>query len=159
MFLSLVDPANVVFTQGTQIIVYQYQYIAIQGGGTGNSDVVNVGMFHPFTAIFSGPTQCGNTDFIIRFIEDVEELMFAQPERIVHCCGEYQSIFAEYPQVELREGRPTFSDFDGRRRMLLIIDDFMNEIGTDLSKIFTIGTYLYSSILKISSINRRTAER
>ena len=111
------------------------------GGGIGNSDVVNVGMFHPFTAILSGPTQCGKTNFIFRFIENVEELVIPQPERIVYCYGEYQPIFAEYPQVEFREGLPKCSDFDGRRRTLLIIDDFMNESGTDVSKIFTKGSH------------------
>ena len=85
------------------------------GGGAGNSDVAHVGMFHPFTAILSDPTQCGKTNFIFRFIENVEELMLPQPERIVYCYGKYQFIFAEYSQVEFREGLPKFSDCDGRR--------------------------------------------
>ena len=64
-------------------------------------------------------------------------MMIPQPERIVYYYGEYQPLFAEYPQVEFREGLRKCSDFDGRRRTLLIIDDFVNESSTDVSKIFT----------------------
>jgi len=114
------------------------EYVGI---GAGTSGVVDVGLIHPFTGILSGPTQCGKTMFIFRFIVNVRELMFPPPERIVYCYSEYQTIFAEYPQVEFREGLPKWSDFDGSKRILLIIDDMMNESGTDVSKIFTKGSH------------------
>ena len=50
-------------------------------GVAGTSDVVDIGMLHPFTAILSGPTGCGKTMFVFRFIEYVQELMFPQPEK------------------------------------------------------------------------------
>ena len=49
------------------------------------------------------------------------------PSRIVHCYGEYQKLFANYPQMEFRRGLPDFEDFDGSEPVLLVIDDLMNE--------------------------------
>ena len=96
---------------------------------------------HPFTAILCGPTQCGKTHFTFRFIREVKRLMTPPPEQIVYCYSEYQSIFADHPQVEFHEGLPNLKDFDGSKRTLLIIDDFMNESGVDVSKIFTKGSH------------------
>jgi hypothetical protein len=36
-------------------------------------------------------------------------------------------MFAEYPTVEFQEGLPNVDQFDGRQRVLLIIDDLMNK--------------------------------
>jgi hypothetical protein len=103
--------------------------------------VMEVTFSHPFTGILAGPTGCGKTHFIFRFIREVKHLMTPPPERIVYCYGEYQSIFANHPQVEFHEGLPSISDFNGDKRVLLIIDDLMNESGTDVSKIFTKGSH------------------
>ena len=102
---------------------------------------MEVTFVHPFTAILAGPTECGKTMFIFRFIREVKHLMTPPPEKIVYCYGEYQSVFAEHPQVEFHEGLPCLNDFDGSKRILLIIDDLMNESGTDVSKIFTKGSH------------------
>ena len=46
-------------------------------------------------------------------------------------------LFAEFPSVEFHEGLPDISQFDGRMRVLLIIDDLMNEADQKVCDIFT----------------------
>jgi len=75
----------------------------------------------------AGPTGCGKTKFVFKLIDDVDVMVQPSPSRIVHCYGEYQKLFANYPQMEFRRGLPDFEDFDGSEPVLLVIDDLMNE--------------------------------
>jgi hypothetical protein len=59
------------------------------------------------------------------------------PEKIIYCYGEYQQIFNNYPQVEFYEGLPNISQFDGKQRVLLILDDLMTESNDSVTNIFT----------------------
>ena len=102
---------------------------------------MEVAFYHPFTGILAGPTSCGKTMFIFRFIRQVKHLMVPTPEKIVYCFGEYQAMFANYPEVEFIEGLPSLSQFDSSQRTLLVIDDQMDECGSDVSKIFTKGSH------------------
>ncbi len=57
--------------------------------------------------------------------------------KIVYCYGEFQPSFAEFPTVEFHEGLPNVDRFDGRQRVLLIIDDLMDEVDRNVSNLFT----------------------
>jgi len=92
---------------------------------------------HPFTAIVAGPTGCGKTVFTFKFISEAANMISPPPEKIMYCYGEYQPVFNEYPQVLFNEGLPDVSQFDGRERTLLIIDDLMSETNDSVSNIFT----------------------
>jgi hypothetical protein len=92
---------------------------------------------HPLTATFSGPTGCGKTIFTFKLIEHVNEMIEPAPTKILYCYGEYQPIFAKYPNVEFNEGLPDVTRFDGRESVLLIIDDLMSETNESVSAIFT----------------------
>lgn len=59
------------------------------------------------------------------------------PAKILYCYGEYQPIFAKYPNVIFNEGLPDVTQFDGKESVLLIIDDLMNETNESVSAIFT----------------------
>ena len=59
------------------------------------------------------------------------------PEKIVYCYGEYQQIFNDYPHVIFNEGLPDMTQFDGKERTLLILDDLMSEANNEVEKIFT----------------------
>ena len=59
------------------------------------------------------------------------------PEKILYCYGEFQPSFSEFPEVEFHEGLPDVSRFDGRQRVLLIIDDLMNEADQNVCNLFT----------------------
>lgn len=59
------------------------------------------------------------------------------PEKIVYCYGEFQPSFMEFPDVEFQEGLPNVDQFDGRNRVLLVIDDLMNEANQNVCDLFT----------------------
>ena len=91
--------------------------------------------------IIAGPSRCGKTVFTFRFINEAHSLITPPPDKIVYCYGEYQEIFCEYPQVEFTEGLPDMSRFDGKQRILLIIDDLLSETNDEVEKIFTKGSH------------------
>jgi len=64
-------------------------------------------LLHTFTALVAGPTGCGKTKFVFKLIDDVDVMVQPSPSKIVYCYGEYQKLFANYPQVEFRRGLPT----------------------------------------------------
>jgi hypothetical protein len=41
-------------------------------------------------------------------------------------------MFAEYSTVEFQKGLPSVEQFDGWQRVLLIIDDLMNEVDQNI---------------------------
>jgi len=82
---------------------------------------------HPFTAIVAGPTSCGKTMSVFRLTDHVSKMTDPPPSKIVYCYGEYQQAFARYSRVVFHQGLPDWNDFDGSQRILLIIDDLMQE--------------------------------
>jgi len=50
-------------------------------------------------------------------------------------------MFNRYPDVIFHEGLPDFSKFDGRRPILLILDDLMAETNLDVANLFTKGSH------------------
>ena len=92
---------------------------------------------HPFTATLCGPTGCGKTLWIFRLIEHLDKMIEPSPTKVMYCYGEYQPIFAKYPRVIFNEGLPDISQFDGRERLLLILDDLMDATNQSVSDIFT----------------------
>ena len=92
---------------------------------------------HPFTCVVAGPSSSGKTQFVFRLIRHADRLVDPPPEKIVYCCGEFQPSFLEFSQVEFHEGLPDVSSFDGRSRVLLIIDDLMNEADQNVCNLFT----------------------
>lgn len=98
---------------------------------------MDVRLKHPFTCTIAGPTGSGKTQFVLRLIKNASILMNLPPENIIYCYGEFQPIFAKIPNVEFHEGLPDVQRFDGRRRVLLIIDDLMNEADQNVCNLFT----------------------
>jgi hypothetical protein len=92
---------------------------------------------HPFTCTVAGPTGSGKTQFVFRLIKLANELIVPSPEKIVYCYGEFQPIFAGLIDVEFHEGLPEVGRFDGRHRVLLIVDDLMNEVDQNVCNLFT----------------------
>jgi hypothetical protein len=91
----------------------------------------------PFTCTVAGRTWSGKTHFVFRLIRHADQLIVTPPEKVVYCYGEFQPSFAEFSQVEFHEGLPDVSRFDGKCRILLIIDDLMNEANQNVCNLFT----------------------
>jgi len=92
---------------------------------------------HPFTCLVSGPTSCGKTEFTLRLLKHAKEIIEQSPERVLWCYGVYQEKFSIIRDVEFHEGLPDLSQFDGKKRTLLILDDLMQETDDRVTKIFT----------------------
>jgi GTPase SAR1 family protein len=96
---------------------------------------MDVRLKHAFTCTVAGPTSSGKTWFVFRLIKHSESMITAPPEKIIYCYGEFQPSFAEFPTVKFQEGLPNVDRFDGRQRVLLIIDDLMNEVDQNVSNL------------------------
>ena len=92
---------------------------------------------HPFTCIVAGPSGSGKTVFTTKLIENAKDMIEPAPDRVLWCYGVYQSFFNETKNVEFHEGLPNLDVFDGKQRVLLILDDLMHETDDRVSQIFT----------------------
>jgi hypothetical protein len=92
---------------------------------------------HPFTAIVAGLTGCGKSVFTFKLIKQLQHMIDPAPKKIIYYYGEYQEIFNDYPQVTFIERLPNVSQFDGKQRTLLILDDLITESNDNVSHIFT----------------------
>lgn len=96
---------------------------------------------HPFTALISGPTGCGKTEFVKKFLKNIKEMMTPTPEEIVWCYGAFQAGYREINDVTFFEGIPDPDGFVDNRRRLIIIDDLMSETDDRVTKLFTKGSH------------------
>ena len=101
----------------------------------------------PSNIMISGPTGCGKTVFVGKFL--AQKLLDPWPKRIVVVYGEWQKAYEQwrqwYPHIEFIHG---FRDdlinlFNPKSPNLLIIDDQMGEAGSskELKALFTRGSH------------------
>ena len=92
---------------------------------------------HLFTAICCGSTGSGKTLFVLRLIDNIETMVKPTPNSIIYYLMEYQSVFDEYPQVDLRQGVPKIQELEDTRDALIVCDDMMMESIDGLLNVFT----------------------
>lgn len=91
---------------------------------------------HPFTAVVAGPTGCGKTSFVTKFVKYASEVMYRPPLKIIWCYGTYQQAFETLSnKVVFHEGIPDLNMLE--KDSLLILDDLMHEKDDRVDKIFT----------------------
>ena len=90
---------------------------------------------HPFTAIVSGPTGCGKSNFVTKFIKYSHAVISPAPKKILWCYGVYQDLFDTLQGVEFHDGVPDGETLQSGT--LLILDDLMHEADDRVEKIFT----------------------
>jgi hypothetical protein len=105
------------------------------------SEIMNsLPFLHSFNCIVGGPSQSGKTQFTFKLIRNARSMIFPPPERIVYHYGEWQDIFCDYPNVDFQEGAPDFSQFDGKKRTLVILDDLSSATDKNCEDLFTRGS-------------------
>ena len=90
---------------------------------------------HPFTSVIAGPSSCGKTSFVVKFIGYASRIMNPPPTSITWCYGSYQTAFDSLPNVKFVEGIPDINQIE--RGSLLVLDDLMHEADERVNKIFT----------------------
>ncbi len=111
---------------------------------------------HPFTAVLSGSTGSGKTEWMMRFLQHIDALVDNPPRRILYCYGELnERVLAlqrgehvsSGTQMETHSGLPS-EEFVRKRgiesnaSLLLVLDDLM--VGMDgqlLDTLFTRGSH------------------
>jgi hypothetical protein len=99
---------------------------------------------HTFTGICAGPTGCGKTELMKEILLNAGEMIDPLPRRIIWYYAESQPKLEQAllpVGVEFRQGMPELEEFDGRHPVLLIVDDFMSECTTEITKLFTKGSH------------------
>ena len=98
---------------------------------------------HPFTCVVSGPTSCGKTQFVSRFLQHVNDLAVPLPEKIFWFYGEWQKAYADMKISNLHfvEGVPNAEVADPNVANLVVIDDLLAETDSRVTKLFTKGSH------------------
>lgn len=96
---------------------------------------------HPFTCVVAGPTGCGKTQWVMKFIHHLQDMMIPIPKHVIWSYGEWQSVYRQLPShVELVEGIPDLPEHS-KGSMLLVVDDQMTEVDQRITRLFTKGSH------------------
>lgn len=111
---------------------------------TSSFDIMAMTWKHPWTSLICGPTGCGKTFFVKRFLRYLGEMSDTPFARILFFFGEWQPTYAELGKnIEFHEGIPRLNDFaDDPRPKLVIIDDLMSSASNNsVIDLFTKGSH------------------
>lgn len=105
---------------------------------------------HPFTSIIAGPTSCGKTVFVTKFLTHIKNMVDKEIKQIVWCYGVSQPIHEDIQKminvpIRFIEGVPTLNDVAPETvdipTRLVIIDDLMRESNGQVVDIFSKGSH------------------
>lgn len=96
-----------------------------------------------------GPSKAGKTQFVMKFVRHIKELMTVEPAEIIWCYSELQPGYAELkqclPNIQFVEGLPDMEQLkaDKARPKLIIFDDMMSvfEKNPTLETLFVKGCH------------------
>lgn len=98
---------------------------------------------HPFTAIIAGPTSCGKSYFIKKFLSDIYSMVNVEFCEIIYCLPENQPIDTAFLGYTVFRGIPNIENFKDRKQRLIILDDLMRE-AENVVDLFTKGSHHYN---------------
>lgn len=95
-----------------------------------------------------GPTGCGKTVFVKKFLKNLDRMCDVKVERVIVYYSEWQPEYGDFDKkVEFREGLPHSADYAGDSRpKLMVIDDLMRESssGGSIVDIFSKASHHHS---------------
>ena len=95
-------------------------------------------LIHPFTCLVAGPTGSGKTSFLKKLLELKDEKIYQCPEKILWCYSQWQPLYATMKEVEFRQGLP---DVEKLKSCLLVLDDMMDHLESEVADLFTKGSH------------------
>lgn len=99
---------------------------------------------HPFTAIIAGPTSCGKSFFIKKFLSEIETMIDVNISEIIYCLPQNQPVDREFTRYKVSRGIPDIENFDDQSPRLIILDDLMREADGSVVDLFTKGSHHYN---------------
>ena len=100
---------------------------------------------HPWTSMLCGPTGCGKTEFVKKFLKYIDYMSDTKFARVILYYSEWQNGYRQLGKnVEFREGVPKYDDYAGDPRpKLIILDDLMRESSSSAAvcNLFTKGSH------------------
>lgn len=113
----------------------------------------------PFSMILVGPSMSGKTTFTNNLINQLPDLVDGDIKQIYYCCPNRNyapKVLVENPNINVIEGLPNIND-DIEESSLLILDDFMLNLGKEIAEIFTVSCHhkCISVILTLQNLFHR----
>ena len=103
---------------------------------------------HPFTMQVIGPTMSGKSEYVKKFINNIDVICNVTFDRILFYYGQWQKGYESgftltNTKIEFYEGLPNPShySFDNNKKKLICIDDLYKESGESVLDLFTKGCH------------------
>lgn len=112
----------------------------------------------PFTSIVAGPTSSGKSTIVFRLIKHRDVMIDCKMHEVMYCLPPGQQIktpdfIRNDREVKFYSGIPDFDKIiDGKPR-LVILDDLMSTVNTEVMDLFTRGSHHKNLSVKISSFD------
>ena len=91
----------------------------------------------PFTCMVAGPTGCGKTEWVKRFITHLQDMVAPVPTKIIWSYGEWQPSYQPLQdRVQFVQGLPDLPAYTPKP-LLLVIDDQMQSVDQRVCRLFT----------------------
>ncbi len=103
----------------------------------------------PANYYICGQSQSGKSHLVRSMLDNLEELFYPVPTKILYCYGEHQKEFDDLsqklPNIEFVDGFPNdlYASVEGHNKSLVILDDLMSQCSNDtrVSDLFTRGSH------------------
>lgn len=99
---------------------------------------------HPFCFLLAGPTSSGKSTFIKKFLHERDDLIDSYIHEVIYCLPEDQLVDESIPYTQLHRGIPDINMFKDLKPRLVIIDDLMSEIDSNVVQLFSRGSHHFN---------------
>lgn len=99
---------------------------------------------HSATYLIAGPTFSGKTSLIKKFLTERHSLIDTWIEEVIYCLPEDQVVDESIPYTKLNRGVPEISMFNDLKPRIVILDDLLSSVDTNVVELFTRGSHHYN---------------
>lgn len=99
---------------------------------------------HSATYLIAGPTSSGKSSLIKRFLTERHSLIDTWIEEVIYCLPEDQVVDESIPYTKLNRGVPEISMFNDLKPRVVILDDLLSSVDTNVVELFTRGSHHYN---------------